>query len=134
MSKSVQNSIYIKLQKIGILNNEGRMKPRFMKFKAHGLMDLNVDKLSASMIAVAHNGVLNGDVMADPDVEIRVHREKEEVEALSFQNDYLGIYQQVYPDGSNKPNIKLQNEINIFLDEWLSNIIDCMYVLSETED
>jgi len=130
--KNVQNSVYTKLKQIGILNNEGRMKPRYMKFKADGLMDLNVDKLSVNIIALAHNGIQNGDVMADPDVTIKVHREKEEVEALSFQNDYMGIYQEVY-DGE-KSNKKLQNEIEIFLDDWLSNIINCEYTLSETED
>lgn len=133
MVKNVQKSVYIKLKTIGILNSEGRMKPRYMKYKSDGLMDLNVDKLSVNIIALAHNGIQNGDVMADPDVTIKVHREKEEVEALSFQNDYIGIYQEVYPDGE-KCNKKLQNEINIFLDDWLSNIIDCKYVLSETED
>jgi uncharacterized protein YqiB (DUF1249 family) len=104
-----------------------------MKFSASGLMDLNVDKLSASIIALAHNGIQNGDVMADPDVEVRINNEKEECEALSFQNDYLGIYQQVYPDGE-KCNTKLKKELNIFLDYWLSNIIDSGYVLSESEN
>jgi hypothetical protein len=117
MAKNVQNSAFLKLKQIGILNHEGRMKQRFMKFKTGGLMDLNVDKLSVNIIALAHNGVQNGDVMADPDVEIKIHREKEEIEALSFQNDYMGIYQEVY-DG-NKCNKKLQNEIEIFLDDWL---------------
>jgi len=32
------------------------------------MMGLNCDRLTNSMIAIAHNGLLNGDVMADPDV------------------------------------------------------------------
>jgi hypothetical protein len=65
MNKHVNNSIFLKLKQIGILDKEGRMQPSYMKFKSSGLMDLNVDKLSASMIALAHNGIQNGDVMAD---------------------------------------------------------------------
>lgn len=132
MSKNVYNSIFIKLKQIGILNGKGRMQLRFMKFKSDGLMDLNVDKLSASIIALAHNGIQNGDVMADPDVEVKINNEKEECEALSFQNDYMGIYQEVYDEG--KCDTKLKKELNIFLDDWLSNIIDSGYELTETED
>lgn len=132
MTKNVYNSIYLKLQKIGILNEKGRMQHRFLKFKASGLMDLNCDKLSVNIIALAHNGVLNGDVMADPDVEIKIYPEKQEVEPLSFQNDYLGIYQSVYD--SDKCNTKLKKDIAIFLDDWLSNIINCEYTLAEKED
>jgi hypothetical protein len=133
MSKNVYNSIFLKLKQIGILNEKGRMQPNYMKFKSEGLMDLNVDKLSASIIALAHNGIQNGDVMADPDVEVRINDEKEECEALSFQNDYMGIYQQVYPDGGGC-NTKLKKDLAIFVDDWLSNIIDSEYVLSEKED
>ena len=103
-----------------------------MKFKSDGLIDLNVDKLSVNMIALAHNGIQNGDVMADHDVEVKINAEKEEAEALSFQNDYLGIYQTVYEDGN--CNMKLKKDLNIFLDDWLSNIINCEYVLTEKED
>lgn len=87
-----------------------------------------------NIIALAHNGLLNGDVMADPDVEVRINKGKEECEALSFQNDYLGIYQQVYPDGGGKCNTKLKKDLNVFLDDWLSNIIDSGYELTEIED
>jgi hypothetical protein len=133
MSKNVNNSIFLKLKTIGILDKKGCMQPSYMKFKSSGLMDLNVDKLSANMIAIAHNGLQNGDVMADPDVEVEINTEKQEAEALSFQNDYLGIYQNVYEDGE-KCNVKLQKDLNIFLDDWLSNIINCEYVLTEKEE
>jgi uncharacterized protein YqiB (DUF1249 family) len=83
-------------------------------------------------VALAHNGIQTGDVMSDPDVEVKINAEKEEAEALSFQNDYLGIYQEVYED--EKCNAKLKKDLNIFLDDWLSNIINCEYVLSEKEE
>ena len=132
MKKSVYEMIYKKLQQIGILDESGKMQAEYLKFKSSGLMDLNVDNLLYNKIALAHNGIQNGDVMADPDVEVQVYPEKQEAEPLSFQNDYLGIYQQVYDDG--KCNVRLKKDIAIFVDDWLSNIINCEYKLIEKED
>ena len=70
--------------------------------------------------------------MSDPDVEVKINAEKEEAEALTFQNDYLGIYQTVYED--DKCNTKLQKDLNVFLDDWLSNIINSEYELTEKEE
>ena len=67
-----------------------------------------------------------------PDVEVMIYPEKQEAEPLSFQNDFLGIYQQVYDDG--KCNVRLKKDIAIFVDDWLSNIINCEYKLIEKED
>lgn len=36
--------------------------------------------------------------MADPDMEVRVYPEMKMAEALTFRNDYMGIYQEVYPE------------------------------------
>ena len=60
--------IYEKLKQIGILDESGIMQAEYLKFKCEGLMDLNVDNLLNNRIALAHNGLQNGDVMSDPDV------------------------------------------------------------------
>ena len=129
---TLYQSIYKKLVQIGILNNNGKMPHMYMKFTCDGMMGLNCDRLTNSMIAIAHNGLLNGDVMADPDVQIVIYPGKKEAVGITFQNDYMGIYQDINATG--KVNEKLKNEINIFLDDWLSNIINCEYKLAETED
>ena len=67
-----------------------------------------------------------------PDVQIVIYPGKKEAVGITFQNDYMGIYQDINATG--KVNKKLKNEINIFLDDWLSNIINCEYKLAETED
>jgi uncharacterized protein YqiB (DUF1249 family) len=132
MKKSVYELIYSKLQQIGILDESGKMQAEYMKFKCDGLMDLNVDRLSDDIIALAHNGIQNGDVMCDPDMEVRICPDQKMAEALSFQNDYLGIYQVVYPEpGKFYPELK--KELNEFLNDWLQNIIDAQYQLAEKE-
>ena len=55
-------------------------------------------------------------------------------EALTFQNDYLGVYQEVYPEPG-KFNPKLKKELNNFLSDWLQNIIEIQqYKLVEHEE
>jgi len=133
MRRNVFEMIYARLQQIGILNEDGEMKAEYMKFQSPGLMDLNVDRLTGDTIALAHNGKQNGDVMADPDVEVRINREGKMAEALTFQNDYLGIFQQVYPEpGKYYP--KLKKELNAFLNDWLKNMIEVQkYQLAEED-
>lgn len=132
MTEKIQQKIFSQLVQIGIIDETGAMKHEYMRFASEGMMDLHVDKLPNNMLSVAHNGKLNGDVMADPDVEVAIFPQIKCAEAFTFQNDYLGIYQQVYDDG--KPNVKLRNELNIFLHDWLTNILEAKYELVETED
>lgn len=132
MSLDVYEKIYSKLKRIGILDENGVMQHAYMKFTSPGLMDLNVDKLTEDTIALAHNGIQNGDVMCDPDMEVKIYPDQKMAEALTFQNDYLGTYQEVYPEpGKYYPTLK--KELNDFLDEWLSNIIEANYELAEKE-
>jgi len=92
---------------------------RHIKLKAEGVMDLNIDVITWK--AMAHNFIQNGDVMADPDMEIRIHREQKTAEALTFQQDSLGIYQEVYPV-SGIINTAVKKSLNTFLLTWLGNL------------
>lgn len=133
MDRKIFKDIFKQLQQLGIIDETGTMKASYMKFESGGLMAFHVDNLLNNTISVAHNGLQNGDVMADPDVEIWIHPEHHDAEAMTFQNSYLGIYQEVYPEpGKFKPGLK--KDLNIFLHEWLSNIIEAEYKLVETED
>ena len=133
MRRTVFEMIYSRLQQMGIIDKNGKMLADYMKFKAPGLMDLNVDNLLNNTIALAHNGKQNGDVMSDPDMEVRIYPENKSAEALTFQNDYLGIYQQVYPEpGKYYP--KLKKDLNEFLNDWLKNMIEVQgYQLAEED-
>jgi uncharacterized protein YqiB (DUF1249 family) len=132
MRRTVYEMIYARLQQMGIIDERGIMQAEYMKFQSPGLMDLNVDRLTNNTIALAHNGLLNGDVMSDPDMEVRIYHENKSAEALTFQNDYLGIFQEVYPEpGKYYP--KLKKELNDFLNDWLKNMIEVQYQLVEEE-
>jgi uncharacterized protein YqiB (DUF1249 family) len=123
MRRTVYEMIFARLQQMGIIDESGKMQADYMKFVSSGLMPLNVDKLTSDTIALAHNGKQNGDVMADPDMEIRIYPDMKMAEALTFRNDYIGIYQEVYPEpGKYYPRLK--KELNGFLNDWLKNMIE----------
>ena len=92
-------------------------------------MDLNIDILSRGekkiRIALAHNYIQNGDVMADPDMEIFIYPEVKKAEALTFQQDGCpALYQEVYfeKDGKMYMRPKLKKDLNSFLFQWLKNL------------
>lgn len=117
-----------RLVKIGIIDEKGVIQfTEALKLKRSGFMDLNFDYLEkdnqGQIIAMAHNYIQNGDVMADPDMQIRIIPEMQSIEALTFQTDNPPIYQEVYPE-KNTVNTRLKKELNTFLETWLKNIID----------
>ena len=130
MKKTIYERMYEKLVKLGIINQDGSLKfNEYLKLKSRNFMDLNIDHLShkdddrSIVISIAHNYIQNGDVMADPDMEIRIIPSMKMVEALTFQQDNMGIYQQVYlEDGRFNPTVK--SELNNFLNSWLKNLIE----------
>lgn len=88
---------------------------------ADGFMDLSIEWIGDNRLAMAHYGKQNGDLMADPDMELIVDFGKKEVLPATYQNDYLGVYQEVYLE-NNQWRPKLSQELTSFLDTWLRNI------------
>ena len=91
--------------------------------KSGAYMDLHFEKIGENTFAMAHYFEQNGDLVCDPDMEIRAYPEKQMVEALTLQNQFG--YSMVYPDPENPHmiNIRVRNELNSFLGMWLRNII-----------
>ncbi len=122
MAPTINERIFKKLERvIGDLSDI----PGYMKFEAHGFMDLGVDRLYADeelvTIALSHYFKQNGDMVPDPDMEVRIYPEMKMAEALTYQDSFG--YQQVYPTSS-QVNLKAKKDLNIFLNQWLSNIIE----------
>lgn len=111
---------YKKLMKIapGILN--GRY--RYMKLKAPGFMDLVIEKLYENRISLSHYYEQNGDLMSDPDMELIVDQNQKTLTAATFQQDNMAIFHEAY-QGDELINPDLEDELNDFLNDWLSNIV-----------
>lgn len=93
--------------------------PEYVKLQSGGFMDLNMDNLGNNRIALSHNYKQNGDLIPDPDMEIRILPELKAVEALTYQDTYG--YQTVY-HGSGRVDIRAKQKLNVFLSHWLKNL------------
>lgn len=90
-----------------------------------GYMNLNLDILHRTperiIIALRHYYKhQSGDMIADPDMEIAVYPSREHAEALTYQDTYG--YQSVL--GAEGVDAKLQRDLNNFLSQWLTNLIE----------
>jgi len=128
MRKLIYQTMFEKMIKIGLIKKDGSLNfsGDHLKLKNSPYMDLNIDVLpddqpGAIRISMAHNFIQNGDLMADPDMEIRIYSHGM-IEALTYQLDSLGIYQVVYP-APGRVIPKRKTELNRFLNQWLSNLI-----------
>lgn len=134
MRKTVYETNFDMMVKLGIITPDG--VPTFKeakKMKSGAFMDLNIDFLISTdkgiVISMAHNFVQNGDVMADPDMEIRIVKNAHMVEALSYRQDAMGINNHVYTDDAETHfDVLLKKELNSFLNTWLRNLIEANYL------
>ena len=101
-------------------------------------MPLVIEKLQTKesgvyIISITHYYPLNGDLMKDPDMELEVNINEKTVEALSYQQDNVGLYQTVYfeKDGQIYVRPQLKKSLNEFLEMWLNNIKNQGYTLEE---
>jgi len=99
-------------------------------------MDVLADTSYGRVISIAHNFIQNGDVMADPDMQLLVKFNKQTVQAMTFQNDGLGVYQEcLFFDDNGKllVQMKLLKDLNQFLDMWTKNLCDQGFVKAALE-
>lgn len=98
-------------------------------FKAPGYMDLVIEDLyfqdfeGNAVYSISHYGVQNGDLMADPDMEIAITKDGRVI-PRTFRNDYLGIHQEVFKEENGRVRFsnQLLIDLDIFLWQWLQNI------------
>lgn len=97
-----------------------------VRSEAPGLMNLNLDVLnhtpSKIVIALSHYWRHpSGDMIADPDMEIAVYPDRQQAEALTYQ-DFYG-YRQVYNSSKAQVDVRAKRDLNSFLNTWLGNLI-----------
>ena len=107
-------------------NNAPTLWPDAWKLEKEPYQSLHVDVLERTTdhvtIALAHYYEQNGDLVPDPDMEVRLYPKHGIAEALTFQNAY--IYQEVYTekDGKRFVHLEAKRQLNAFLLEWSRNL------------
>lgn len=90
-------------------------------------MPLCLEWIGENEISVTHYYAQNGDLMCDPEMTFRIDGEAGTLEPLTFQQDNLGIYQEVYPEeGMWIP--ALRRDLNNFANSWFKNISQQGYI------
>lgn len=128
MDHSIERRNYELFEKIAspLLTNSAY----YMKYGTPNYMDLNIEIIGDDRLAMAHNYVLNGDVMADPDVEFTVDKKNRMLYPQTYQQDSLQYFERVDGDSARA------RELNHFMHEWLTNVVDQKYKVQTiyTED
>ncbi|MGE4537595.1 MAG: hypothetical protein AB7D37_10985 [Desulfovibrio sp.] len=96
----------------------------YLKLKAGGFMDLVIERIGTDEISLAHYYEQNGDLVADPEMTVRVRPQHGVAEALTFSMPAAGFYQEIYFKKGEKTYVCLtaRREQNAFLDTWLMNL------------
>jgi len=92
----------------------------YKKIKNEPFMDLVIECIGENIISLAHYYEQGGDLIPDPDMEIKVMPEFEAVEVLAYQDNFK--YQKVYTEDGKSYYPKLRKELNSFLNFWLNNL------------
>jgi hypothetical protein len=111
----IYGAIYHNLEIIGVLSIN-----HYDIIKNDPLEPLYIDRLGPGHYAIAHNRVVDGIMVPDPDMEIRVDKVKKIAEPLTFQN--ATGRKVVYPEPG-KVNLTVKNELVTFLDHWLTQMV-----------
>jgi hypothetical protein len=115
----VYHSMYQKLEIIGVLS-----VTRYDMIKNDPLLPLFIDRLGPDRYAIAHNREIDGLMVPDPDMEIKVDHAGKSAEPLTFQD--AGGRKVVYPEPG-KVNLAVKNELVVFLDHWLTGLVNDGY-------
>ena len=123
IESSIERANYLSLEAIAkpILNDNAY----YMKYSTPHFMDLNIEIIGDNRIAVSHYYEVNGDMLADPDVELIVDNENKLLFPMTYQQDNL----QVFYDLTTRPD--MSESLNNFMQDWLSNIKDNHYKVHE---
>jgi len=133
----IYETIYRKLSKL--VPNLAEIE-EYAKLTAPGYMDLGIDVIDRNdeytVIALSHYYKHpSGDMIPDPDMEVRITHELQMAEAMSYQ-DTFG-YQQVYHDWDTetqrfrKVAPRAKKELNSFLNKWLTNLLQQGHAIAD---
>jgi uncharacterized protein YqiB (DUF1249 family) len=111
----IYQSIYEKMEKIGVFSIH-----QYAVVEKPPYVPLCIDHIGQDTYALSQNPIIDGVVVADPDMEIRVSHRRRIAEPMVLQ-DQSGI-RVVYPEPG-KVDLKVKNDLAEYLDRWLSDLL-----------
>lgn len=83
---------------------------------------VTIERIDEDRIAISSYYEQNGDSMADPDMEFVIDTNAHRLSARIYQQDNLGIYQEVEMENDLVLDPELEEELNTFAGQWLDTI------------
>ena len=106
----------------------------FKKIKSKGYMDLNIDVLEDNdvtrVIAMAHNIIMDGDLIADPEMTVKLFKNTAEAKVLTYQVYSLGVYEKIY-ESENVVDYHSMYYLNRYFNNWLITLEERGYYTTE---
>lgn len=123
LDSSIERKNYELLYSIAspILND----KAYYMKYSTFHFDDLCIEAIGDNRISISNYYELNGDLMADPDIECILDNENKSLIPMTYQNDTLQVFYNI------DSNPEMECELNEFVNEWLINIKANRYRINE---
>lgn len=140
MRKTVYETNYDRLVKLGVIASDGSVSGEPRRSEVGELMDWVVERLphldglsgnsEGLAVSLGHYFEQNGDLCKDPEMVVLIYPSQRMVEAFTFEMSIPPIYQQVFPEpGKFYP--QLRKELNVFLRQWLNNLVAQQHSVSE---
>jgi len=113
--EDIYHRIYGKLNRIGVFEIR-----QYAIIEKPPFTPLCIDRIGKDCYALSRNSIIDGSLVADPDVEIKIDHAGKVAEPISFQD--RSVRKVVYPEPG-KVNLKTKNELATFLDRWLEELL-----------
>lgn len=105
--------------------------PDYKQSVSEPYMNLSMDRLftgdkagsNKASIALAHNLIVNGDVCADPDMQMVIDFDAKTVRAYTFEQWNPPMFTMFDPDDKSSLAVARIKGLNEFLNTWLKNLI-----------
>lgn len=140
MRKTIYETNYDRLVKLGIISDDGAVSGQCHCSEMAGLMDWVMEHLPSLdgtsgngegiAMSLAYYFEQNGDLCKDPKMVVLIYPSQRMVETLTFEMSIPPIYQQVFPEPG-KVIPQLRKELNSFLRQWLNKLIEQQHSVSK---
>jgi uncharacterized protein YqiB (DUF1249 family) len=113
--EDIYHRIYAKLERMGVLEIR-----QYAVIEKPPFIPLCIDHIGEDCYALSQNRIIEGSVIADPDMEIRIDYSRKTAEPVAYQD--RAVRKVVYPEPG-MVNLRVKNELASLLDKWLDELL-----------
>jgi uncharacterized protein YqiB (DUF1249 family) len=113
--EDIYHRIYAKLERMGVFKIR-----QYAVIEKPPFIPLCIDHIGEGSYALSQNRVVEGSVIADPDMEIRIDHSRRTAEPVAYQD--RSVRKVVYPEPG-RVNLIVKNELASLLEKWLDELL-----------